>query len=334
MTYNGWEPNSSQFFAGVPNGIREGSVLYLIDQKSPKFKKYRIPAHQNPFYSYQDDRENQLKYGGEDSDDYVHLVVGGHGEAAFSIIPRDKIQTEPHDFWTHRYTQTDKHAGRDYRTQMALHKIPESKSRIRVLAVDTGYADPTVAQVMGQDDKGIWRTFARYRLTRIPFPEQADIIDWLDSYYNFNIICVDHGAGGGGIGVSQDLQSPRFAKSKQYMKKIYGVQFASYLENGETSAGMPLKVQAKSYAGQELARLITEGNVIFSELDMEGVSQMERVAYQRRADGTNQYFILSERGTGKSTDDHIFASYVVFTLTLLTTLFAQPRKKLARPRFM
>lgn len=333
-TYNSWEPNASQFFAGVPNGIREGNVLYLTDQRSPKFKKYRIPAHQNPYYTYEDDRENLLKYGGEDSDDYQHLVLGRHGDPAFSIIPRDKIILEPFDFWTHRYTQTDKHAGRDYRAQLPLHRLPDNKSAIRILAVDTGYADPTVAQVIGQDKGGQWRTFARYRMTRIPFPEQADIIDYLDSFYNFNMICVDLGAGGGGIGVTQDLQSNRFSKSKKYDKRINGVRFADYLENGETSAGMPLKVQAKSYAGQELARLITEGHLIFSELDMEGVSQMERVAYQRRSDGTNQYFILSERGTGKSNDDHIFASYVVFTLTLLTSLFEKPRAKLASPRWV
>jgi hypothetical protein len=331
--YNGWEPNSSQLFTGVPNGIREGSVLYFTDQRSPKFKKYRIPAHQNPYYTYEDDRENLLKYGGEESDDYQHLVLGRHGDPAFSIIPRDKIRLEPFDFWTHRYTQTDKHAGRDYKMQLPLHKLPENKSKTRILAVDTGYADPTVAQVMGQDANGIWRTFVRYRLTRIPFPEQADAIDYLDSYYNFNMICVDLGAGGGGIGVTQDLQSNRFSKGKRYDKRIYGVRFADFLENGETAAGTPLKIQAKSYAGQELARLITEGQVIFSELDMEGVSQIERVAYQRRSDGTNQYFILSERGTGKSGDDHIFASYVVFTLTLLTSLFEKPRKKLASPRW-
>lgn len=330
--YNSWEHNSSQLFAGVPNGLREGNVLYLVDQRSPKFKKYRIPAHNNPFYTYQEDRENILKYGGEDADDYVHLVLGQHGEPAFSIIPRDKIITEPFDFWTHRYTQTDKQNGRDYRMQLPLHKIP--KCEVLILAVDTGYADPTVAQVIGKDKNGIWRTFVRYRLTRIPFPEQADILDYFDSYYNFNMICVDLGAGGGGIGVTQDLQSSRFPRIKKYDKRIFGVRFADYLENGETSAGMPLKIQAKSFAGQELARTITEGQLIFSELDMEGVSQMERVAYQRRGDGTNQYFIISERGTGKSQDDHIFASYVVFMLTLLTALFEKPRKRLARPRFI
>ncbi len=218
--------------------------------------------------------------------------------------------------------------------QLQLHKLPETKSTVRILAVDTGFTDPTIAQVMGQDKQGVWRTFVRYRLTRIPFPEQADVIDWLDSFYDFNMICVDLGAGGGGIGLTQDLQSNRFSKTKRYDKRIYGVRFNDNLDAGETVAGIPMKIQAKSYAGQELGRLVTEGRMVFSELDMEGVSQLERIAYQRRADGTNQYFVLSDKGAGKSTDDHIFASYVVFTLTLLTSLFEKPRRKLAKPRFM
>lgn len=333
-TYNGWEPKASQLYCGVPNGLREGNVLYMIDQRSPKFKKYRIPAHQNPYYTYQDDRENLLKYAGEDSDDYQHLVLGRHGEPAFSIIPRDKIVTEPFEFRTYRFTQTDKHAGKDYKTALGLHRIPDSKSVNVIMSIDTGYADPTVIHIIAQDKHGQWRTFVRYRLTRIPFPEQADIIDWLDNFYNCNMICVDLGAGGGGIGVTQDLQSSRFSKSKRYDKRIYGVRFADYIDNGETSGGMPLKTQAKSFAGQELARLITEGQLIFSELDMEGISQMERVAYQRRSDGTNQYFVLSEKGSGKSSDDHIFASYVVFMLTLLTALLQQPKKKLMNSRWV
>jgi hypothetical protein len=329
--WNSWEPRATQLFCGCPNGVREGNVLYMLDQRMAKFKKYRIPAHQNPFYTYQDDRENLARYVGEDSDDYQHLVLGRHGEAAFSIIPRDKIVTEPFEFYSHRYTQTDKHHGKDFRIQLGLHKIPDNKAHTRIMAIDTGYSDPTVIQIICRDSKGTWRTFVRYRLTRIPFPEQADIIDWLDNFYHCDMICVDLGAGGGGIGLTQDLQSSRFTKYKDYIKRIHGVRFADYLDHGENADGTPLKINAKSFAGQELARLITEGQFIFSEIDAEGLSQMERVAYQRRGDGTNQYFILSERGSGKSNDDHIFASYIVFVLTLLTALLQRPKKKLIKP---
>jgi len=148
------------------------------------------------------------------------------------------------------------------------------------------------------------------------------------------MICFDLGAGGGGIGVMQDLHSERYAKSKNYIKRATGVRFNDNLITGTLANGMDLKTQAKSFAGQELARMVIEGELIFSELDYVGISQLERVAYQRRADGTNQYFVLSETGNGKSKDDHIFASYVVFTLTLLNTLLERPKPKLLGARWV
>lgn len=112
------------------------------------------------------------------------------------------------------------------------------------------------------------------------------------------------------------------------------MQFGTYIESGEDHKGDPLKTRAKSFAGIELARQITEGRLIFSEIDVEGISQMERVAYQRQSDGTNKYFILSDDGRGKSKDDHIFASYIVFILTLLTRMVEKPRKKLASAKWV
>jgi LAGLIDADG-like domain len=332
-TYNGWEHRRQQFYCGVPNGGREGNVLYFMDQRSAVFKKYRIPATENPYWTNNDHIEAIKQYGGEESDDFQRLVLGKHGDVTVSMIPRDKIVTEPFEFYSYRYSQTDKHNGKDFRQMLRTHKLPANIVST-ALAIDTGYADPTIANVMGKDEHGVWRTYARYRLTRIPFPEQADVIDYLDNAYNFHAICVDLGAGGGGIGLMQDLQSGRFSKAKKYSKRIHGVQFSSSLETGEDAEGNALKMQAKSFAGIELARLVTEGQVRFSEIDMEGVSQLERVSYQRRADGTNQYFIISERGSGKSEDDHIFASYLVFVLMLLTVSLYKPRTKLFTARWM
>jgi hypothetical protein len=326
-TYNSWEAKRQQFWCGVPNGGREGNVLYYMDQRAAAFKKYRIPATENPYWTQQDHIEAIKQYGGEDSDDFQKLVLGKHGDATVSMIPRDKIITEPYAFYSHRYTQNMKHSGEDWRILLKCHKLPELANV--VLAVDTGYSDPTVAQVLGRDKEGNWRTYARYRLTRIPFPEQAEIIDYLDGFYNFGAITIDLGAGGGGIGLMQDLQSNRFSKARRYSKRITGVQFGSSLDTGEDANGNVLRTQAKSFAGVELARMVTEGQLRFSELDMEGVGQLERVSYQRRPDGTNQYFILSERGAGKSEDDHIFASYIVFALMLVTTALNKPRGKLA-----
>lgn len=330
-TYNSWEPKRQQFYCGVPNGVREGNVLYFIDQRSSLFKKYRIPATENPYWRQQDHIDAIKQYGGEESDDFQHLVLGQHGNAAFTIIPRDKIKFESYEFFSYRYSQTDKHNGRNYQELLKLNPIPH-KTELLILAVDAGYADPTLAQVIGKDDQGVWRTYARYRLTRIPFPEQAEVIDYLHSYFKFDVISVDLGAGGGGIGIMQDLQSPRFGK--KFLKNIVGVRFNDYLDTGTDPSGNSLKTMAKSFAGQELSRMITEGLMRFSELDIEGTSQLERVAYQRGADGLNRYFVISERGSGKSEDDHIFASYLVFIIMLLTTALRRNRTKLFTARWI
>ena len=325
---NSWEQNVQQFVAGVPNGIRDGSLIYLIDQRLTNWKRYHIPAHENPYFTQEANIQATKKYGGEDSADYQNLILGRHGEAAFSIISRESIVTESFPIYGFRYSQADKSAGKPFRMVLDTPILDERYTKVLVLAVDTGYADPTVAQILGQDAHGVWRTLARYRLTRIPFPEQAEIIDWLDSAYKFTNITVDLGSGGGGIGVVQDLMSGRFAKSKNYEQRISGVRFGDYLTS-EAPTGDTLRTNAKSFAGQELARMITDKELRFSEVDAEGISQVERVAYQRRPDGTNQYYVVSERGAGKTNDDHIFASYVVFVLMLLTLSAVRPRVSLA-----
>lgn len=303
-------------------------MLYYLDQRSAKYKKYRIPAHENPYFTSRDNEEAKNQYGGEDSEDYQHLILGRHGDPTFTMIPRDKIKTEPFEFYSYRYNQSDKQNGRHYRDLMQLHKIPEHLRVHTMLSVDCGYADPTLAHIMARDEVGIWRTFARFRLTRIPFPEQSEFIDWLDNFFNFNLISVDLGAGGGGIGIMQDLTGDRFSKGKQYAKRVTGVRFGDFIDRGDDPSGNVLKINSKSFGGQELARMITESELIFSELDFEGMSQVERVAYQRMSDGTNRYFVMSETGRGKSQDDHIFASFVVFILTIVNTVFARRQKKL------
>ena len=284
-----------------------------------------------------DDIQNIKDYGGEESDDYNRLVLGRHGEAAFSVIPRDSIKLDPvdvYEFHNFRYSQTDKQRRITYQEALGCPKKPEKLMKRSILAIDTGFTDPTVIHLIGQDDTGIWRILSRYRLTRIPFPEQADIIDWIDSKYEVDHIAIDLGAGGGGIPLAQDLMSNRFSRSRYYSNKIFGVRFSDMVHAGFDNAGNEMKIMAKSYGGQELARIIQDHQLVFSEIDAEGLSQMERVAYQKQADGSNKYFVLSDKGAGKSQDDHIFASLLVFMIALTSLKYSQPRKKLTGARWI
>lgn len=192
--YNQWEPKRQQLHAGVPNGLRN-SVLYVLDQQTPKYKKYRIPSHNNPFYTKEDDNDNIRRYGGENDDRYQQLVLGRHGAAAFQVIPRETISVETFAFYNYRYTSSQVLKGVKYDEVLQRPDLPDAVESV-ILAVDPGFVDPTLIQVIGMDSKGIWRVYSRYRLTRIDFSEQEKIIDWLATYYKANIISMDIGAGG------------------------------------------------------------------------------------------------------------------------------------------
>jgi len=322
--FNSWERNTRQMFCGVPNGMRDGNVLFYVDQRSKKFKKYRVPSHENPFFTEEANIDSLIQYGGEDSEDYLHLVLGRHGNPVFHIIPRDKIFTEPFDFYNGRYTQEEVNSKISYKQILDRPSVYKKPDKL-VASLDTGYVDPTILQIFAwYSDEKKWRVLSRYQLIRIPFPKQAEIIDWIDSYYDFDYIVIDHGAGGGGIGLSQDLLSAKYGT--RYKDKVHGVQFQQLIPFGEED-GVEMKLLAKSFAGSELAKMITSGEIILSELDRQGISQLERVSYARSSSGVNQYFILSENGKGKSGDDHIFACYIVFIISLQTVNKQKKKRK-------
>jgi len=191
---NTWEPNVQFITAGVPNSIRN-SVLFLNDQKDARYKRYRIPAHNNPYYSYDEDVENQKRYGGIQDDRYQNLVLGRHGAASTTMIPRETIQRESFPFFNLRYSSLHKVKGGHYIDILARVAIPEKLQKI-VFAIDTGFVDPTIIQVIGLGEDSIWRTYIRIRLQRIEFHEQEEIIHFLAQLYNPTVIAIDIGAGG------------------------------------------------------------------------------------------------------------------------------------------
>lgn len=326
-SYNHWEKSTRQIYCGVPTGGREGNVLYYLDQNSIQFKKYRIPATENPFFTARANIEYLKKYGGEDSQDYVNLILGDHGFSVHNIIPSHTIVTEPYDFYNYRYDQ-EKDKKEDYRDALDRRDLYRKKRIVQTfLALDTGFIDPTVGHIIAKYDDNTWRVLVRYTLTRVPFPKQAEIIEWLDAFYDFDLICIDYGAGGSGLTLSQILQTDRFGK--KFRDRIHGVYFNQAVEVEEID-GVKKKYNAKSLGGSELSRMIQDKELKFSEMDFEGISQLERVSYQTSVDGLMKFFVISEDGKGKSKSDHIFASYLVFTITLLTKKTDVKKKKLFR----
>lgn len=298
----------------------------MLDQQNPNFKKYRVPAPCNTRWSLADHIEALRKYGGENSNDFQSLVLGQHGTPTVNLVPYESICIEPFEFFSYRYSGDDKARDRAYKDIL---RTPELNKGLReqhcILAIDTGYTDPTLIQVCGQDRHGIWRILVRYRLTRIPYPEQADIIDWLVTEYNIDYTMLDLGSAG--VALFQDLLSSRFLKHKQYNKTIKGISFNEMITAGKDPSGNELRVNVKEFASQQIARMIEEKRLRFSELDAEGISQVSRIASNRLASGANRYFVMSDRGAGTSSDDHIYSSIVVMMTCIATALVENKRTR-------
>lgn len=125
----------------------------------------------------------------------MQLVLGRHGSAAEQVLNADSIKRQSFDFYSYRFTSNNKVRGETYQQVVDRPRLPEDVT-IVYLSVDPGYVDPTVMNIWGQDKKGIWRNYVRYRTQRIDYPEVEKIINWLDDEYHFAQIGIDIGAGG------------------------------------------------------------------------------------------------------------------------------------------
>ncbi len=310
---NVWQRNVQMFIAGVPNGWRNSS-LYITSIKTPRFKWYRVPSPNNSYFSKEDYFDALRTYGGDENDDFQQLVLGKHGAAAMSVINRDQITQKPYDFHNYRYNGGKANKVVDYKTALVKPDLKDYK--LIFAGVDCGYADPTIINIVGLTKEGPWRILARYRLTRVQFPLQEEIINWLDDTYKFERIAIDIGAGGGGTQIMQSLlERPNYGH-KNYKDRITAVQFNERMAVGYTTGGVEVADNAKSIGAQQLVTMMQDGMLEFSELDNEGLSEMERITRQRLASGSDQYYILNDRGSGKSSEDHIFASLICFAIAV------------------
>ena len=121
-------------------------------------------------------------------------------------------------------------------------------------------------------------------------------------------------------------------KSYQYDKIIKGVTFNEGIVIGYNPAGLEIKQDTKGLAAQELVLQLQNKQIVLSEIDNEGISELERIAKQRGITGVERYFILSEKGSGASKNDHIFAAYLCFAMLTRDTSVLKKKKKLGKAK--
>ena len=300
-------------------------MLYFADKKLSGWKKYRIPSHNNPFYSQADDLDNIREAGGTESDNYQQLVAAKHGAASFTVITRDQIKQEIFPFYQFRYGSVEQTKGIDFTQHL---ERPELKGfTILCAGIDCGFTDPTIVSIMGLDKSGIWRMVLRYRIQRVESTTVEKIIDWLDSFYHFDTIGIDIGSGGGGAQIIHSFLYRDEFRKKNYDTRVIGVQFGERVAVGFDAGGKELVQTTKSLGASILVQKLQQSQLMLSEIDHEAVSQIERITKIKGINGDDKYFILSEKGNGPSNDDHLFASLICWAIATRDMSFQKKKRK-------
>lgn len=314
-TFNTFQPGCQMIVAGTPDGRRERSVNYYVDEIDPEFSKHRISAYQNPRFSEEDERQAIIRYGGKDSEDFDHLVNGNHGNPVFSMFSRENMLIEQYPLFTAKYKGKDFSADPHFIPQIlsSLPQFPTYYEQI-IFGVDLGYVEPSEFHILYQN-KGKWYFYARIELGQVDYPLQEKLLDLLDTKFNPTIIGID--AGGVGKNFVQHLTLDDTYINKNYTNKIVPIQFGGTVSIGQDENGEDIKVKTKQVGMQRLQSATNNKEICYSSQDEELISELERTTYSKTASGEIQYFTESADGSNRN-DDHNIAALMCAVLAWYT----------------
>jgi hypothetical protein len=301
--------------AGVPTGLRENNVLFHCDQENSSYTKHRVNAFENPRFGALDQQHAIEQYGGEDSEDYVHFVLGKHGKPVFALFDRSMMEIGNYPVYKLTMNGTIFQDNiNEYVSRIATFPGLANKSHRTIIGVDLGYTEPTALWILDLDDYGRIKFHGKIRLEKVSYPIQEKLIDLLDSKFEPALIGIDKGAGGQGISLIQHLTDDRDYLHKDYKKRVTPVDFSTYTSMGFNNDGEELKSKTKPFAISILQDYVNNHKVIFSSTDTEMISELERMTYTKNPSGDIAYKTLTPKG-GKRGEDH-------FTGALLCASFA------------
>lgn len=335
---NTFTPGYKLFVSGVPTGVREKNVLYHCDRENSNYSKHRIKAYDNPRFSDKDRMFALEQYGGEDSDDYIHYVLGEHGKPIFALFDRANfdIQDDP----IYKLTLNGQLLGEnlaEYYTRIdLLPPIPVKETTV-IMCIDLGYTEPSAIILMYQDKKGRLRFHARLQFDKVSYPIQEKLLNQLDTKFNPTIIGMDKGAGGQGISVLQHLLEDVEYAHKDYGKRIVAIDFSSWIVIGVDSDGTEIKSKSKPFAVSILQEYANNHSIVFSYKDLELVTELERMTYTKTPNGDIVYRTLTQRG-GMRGADHFTGALLVgmmgYYIKTDFMVYKPKTKNLAKPSWI
>lgn len=319
--------------SGVPTGIREKNVCYHCDMENSSYTKHNISALQNPRFSDEDRKRALEQYGGEDSDDYIHLVLGQHGKPVFSLFDRASLMFGQNPVYklTIDGTQIQENLV-EYLNKISLFPGLHDRSSQCIMGVDLGYTEPTAIVILYMEKDGRMKFHGRIRLDKVAYHIQEKIIDYLDSKFNPVLIGIDEGSAG--KAVIPRLQEHEDFIHKNYKKRVIPINFSSNIILGVDSEGNEIKSKTKPFSVSVLQDYSNNHRIVYSSTDLEMVVELERMTYTKTPTGEIVYRTLTERG-GKKGEDHFTSALLCATLAYYleneTLSFNSAKKKLFKP---
>ena len=298
--------------SGVPTGLRERNVLYHTDMENSSYSKHRISALQNKRFSEEDRLRAVELYGGEDSDDYIHLVLGKHGKPIYTLFDRTMMEIGNYPVFKMTLDGLALHDNLvEYVNRLSLFPGLPDRNSVCIIGIDLGYTDPTAIVILYEDKNGRLKFHGRIRLDKVNYFIQEKIIDWLDTKFNPIIIGIDEGSAG--KAVVPRLQEHNDFSHKNFKEKIIPINFSSSIVLGTDASGNEIKSKTKPFSVGVLQEYANNHKLVFTSTDLEFITELERMTYSRTPTGDIVYRTLTERG-GKKGEDHFTSSLLCASL--------------------
>lgn len=253
--YQALNAKGKRWVYGVPNGWRR--TFYRMTQMK-EYEQFRWPSDVNPEFTEAKRQELVKLYGGEESEGYVHRVLGLHGSPSMAAFRFDDyLDCVDATVGFANATITGAML-RDHDIEElvpAPYEMPERTDFF--LGVDLGYTrDPSELVVYAdRDDRLI--NVARIHMEGVDYHTQQLVIELLDRRYGFRGIGID--AGNNGRAVAHALR----ASDARWDGLVHAYDFGANILVGHSADGAPQYRRTKRFMTELLERKMQKHTIVF-----------------------------------------------------------------------
>jgi hypothetical protein len=243
--------------------------------RMPEYAQCRWPSYLNPDFTEEKRQELIRLYGGENSEGYVHRVLGEHGSPARAAFDFDQYLLCVDRTLTFQDVRIDSRDVQKFNLEEMLPEPARAFSGLDIyMGCDLGYTRDPTELVLYADDGRVLINFARVHMEGVDYHTQQRAIQLLDTRFSFRGIGVDNG--GNGMAVCHNLR----ALGDRWASIVHGYDFGSRILVGYNAAGEEDRRPAKRFMTQLIEQRLREKTVVFSVLpdrDEQYVSHTYRV---------------------------------------------------------